>query len=584
MPVVLLTLGGLCLLVAAIVFIAVAWSVLGLTGRTVVLLVFTGVLATLSVVLTREGLRAATETLWLVVAGMLTVDLLAAESAGLAGLDALSVRGTAALVGGALLAMGVGVGLWARGQKVGQLYGVQSIAVIGGTVLCATNAWGAANPAIGTTIAIPVLAAAFVLLRSLLPVAAYGLGALAGVSWLVLLGVGWNRALEEAGLGEWWADFRGWPLLAAALLGAVVTHLPGLRQEARSVAAGLALVPLVLLVNAPATEGTGTRDLLVVCATLLALALVTAFAPRVWAQGAAALTALGVFLLGLLLVEGPWPALVVLNNDGPQTQGLFAPATLSDTAPWTAVVVALTLVAAAASLLRHVPLQLGRSATWVVGTLAPAVVALGGLVLVLELEPPVWAAVLGAGLATAIAAGAALWSRDETLAAVLGSCATAYLALVTLYAASGDRLLPALVTTALFLGLAATGALREWSGASVSAGSGGRPGRAHRRLGAHLLGPPDGGRHRGTHAGPGGVRRAGRRPRRAARPSYVHPDRARVRRRRAGRRGHRLLVRPRDHRDGPDHRRHRHLRDRRDHARPDRCSAGWARPCSGSRP
>ena len=48
---------------------------------------------------------------------MLTVDLLAAESAGLAGLDALSVRGTAALVGGALLAMGIGVGAWARGQR-----------------------------------------------------------------------------------------------------------------------------------------------------------------------------------------------------------------------------------------------------------------------------------------------------------------------------------------------------------------------------------------------------------------------------------------------------------------------------------
>ncbi len=133
------------------------------------------------------------------------------------------------------------------------------------------------------------------------------------------------------------------------------------------------------------------------------------------------------------------------------------------------MVVALTLVAAAASLLRHVPDQLRRDATHVVGTLAPAVVALGGLVLVLELEPPLWAAVLAAGLATAIAAGAAWWSRDETVAAVLGSCATAYLTVVTLYAASGDRLLIALVTTALFLGLAATGALRELVGAQVSA-------------------------------------------------------------------------------------------------------------------
>ena len=428
-PVVLLTLGGLCLLVAAIVFVAVTWSLLGLTGRTLVLLGFTGVLAAVAVLLTRAGLRGAAETFWLVVAGMLTVDLLAAESAGLAGLDALSVRGTAALVGGALLAMGIGVGAWARGQRLGQLYGVQVVAVIGGLVLCSANAWAAENPAVGTTIAIPLLAGAFVLLRRLVPWTAYGLGGLAGLSWLVLVGLGWDRALEPVGLGDWWADFRGWPLLVAALFAAVVVHLPGVRDEARAIAAGSALVPLVLLANGPATIGTSTRDLLTACATLVVLGLVTAFAPRAWAQGAAALTGLGVLLAGILLVAGPWPALLALSS-GESMAVDPAMATLSDTASWMAVVVALTMVAAAASLLRHVPVPARRDATQLVGTLAPAVVALGGLVLVLELEPPLWAAVLAAGLATAIAAGAAWWSRDAILAAVVGSCATAYLALV----------------------------------------------------------------------------------------------------------------------------------------------------------
>jgi hypothetical protein len=401
---------------------------------------------------------------------MLTVDLVAAENAGLAGLDALSWRGTGAVVGGALLAMGVGVGVWSRGQRIGQLYGVQVVALMGGLVLCSTNAWAAENPAIGTTIAVPVLAGAFLLLRGLLPWVAYGLGGLAGISWLVLLVLGLERFQEAAGLGEWWADFRGWPLLVAALFAAVVVHLPEVQDELRSVAAGLTLLPLVLLATGPDTEGAATRDLLVVCATMAALALVTAFGPRVWARGAAVLTTLGVILLGLFLIEGPWPALVALNNDGSLTQGLFAPTTLAAAAPWTAVVVALTLVAAAASLLRLVPERPRRDATHVVGTLAPAVVALGGLVLVLGLEPPLWAAVLAAGLTTAIAGGAAWWYRDETLAAVLGSCATAYLTAITLYAASGDQLLFALVTTALFLGLAATGALRELGGAQFSAG------------------------------------------------------------------------------------------------------------------
>ena len=111
-----------------------------------------------AVVLTRRALRGAAETFWLVVAGMLAIDLLGAQSAGLAGLDSLGWRGTGALVGGALLAMGTGVGLWARSQPVSRLFGAEGVAVIGGAVLCSTNVWFAANPAVACTIAIPLLA------------------------------------------------------------------------------------------------------------------------------------------------------------------------------------------------------------------------------------------------------------------------------------------------------------------------------------------------------------------------------------------------------------------------------------------
>ena len=64
-PVVLLCLGALCLLVAAVVFIAVTWSVLGLTGRTLVLL----------------GVTTGTFLLGLTGA-LLTVPVLAAANAG----------------------------------------------------------------------------------------------------------------------------------------------------------------------------------------------------------------------------------------------------------------------------------------------------------------------------------------------------------------------------------------------------------------------------------------------------------------------------------------------------------------------
>lgn len=468
-PVVLLSLGGLCLLVAAIVFVAVTWSLLGLTGRTLVLLGFTGVLAAVAVLLTRKDLRGAAETFWLVVAGMLTVDLLGAQSAGLAGLDTLSWHGTGVLVGAALLAMGTGVGVWARRQPVGRLYGVQVAAAAGGLVLCLTDVWVAENPAVATTIAIPLFAAYLLLLRRLVPVAAYALGGLAAASWLVLLGIGWDRALETAEIGAWWADARGWPLLAAAVVAAAAVHLPAVPERARSIVAGLALLPLVLLVQAPQTAGTPTADRLVACVTLVVLALLAAFAPQVWARGAAALTALGALGLGLVLAVAPWDVLVYLDVDGRSDLGRVMQAMDDNAAAWTSVVVATAIVVAAVCLVRHAPSPTRESAVRAVGTVAPAVLALGALAMVLELEPPLWAGVLTAALATAIAGSAAWWSRDSVLDGALGSVATAYLALVTLYAASDADLLTALTATTLFLVLAATAALRERAGAETSA-------------------------------------------------------------------------------------------------------------------
>lgn len=471
--VVLLSLGGLCLLVAAVVFAAVAWNLLGLTGRTLVLLGVTSVLAVVAVLLTRNGLRGAAETFWLIVAGMLTVDLLAAQSAGLAGLDSLSWRGTSALVGGALLALGTGVGVWARRQPVTRLYGAESFAALGAVVLCSSNAWSAENPAVATTLAIPLLAGLFVLLRRQVPVAAYGLGGLAAASWLVLLGLGWDRALETAELGAWWSEVRGWPLVAAAVLAAVVVHLPGVPDRGRAVVAGLALFPLALLARAPFTEGAPTRDRLIDCAALLALALVAALAPHAWARGAAALTALGTLVLGLALAVAPWDVLQYLDPDGRADATLLMSAPEDNAASWSFALTALALVAAGACLLRRLPAAVRDVAARTLVTVGAAVLSLGGLVLVLELQPPLWAGVLTGVLGTAVAGGAAWWTREQTVAAALGSGATAYLSLVTLYAASANHPLTALTATALALVLAAVCALRERAAAPLSAATAG---------------------------------------------------------------------------------------------------------------
>ncbi len=468
-PVVLLSLGALCLLVAAVVFIAVTWSLLGLTGRTLVLLGFTGLLSLVGVLLTRKGLRGAAETFWLVVAGMVTVDLLAASSAGLLGLDLLSWRGTSALVGGALVVLGVGVGTWARSQPVGRLYGAEVVVGIGVLVLCASNAWGATNPAVGTTVAIPLLVLLAALLWRPVPVAAYAVGGLAALSWLVLLGIGWDRILETAPAADWWADLRGWPLVVAALLAAVVVHAPRAPRAARPFAAALALLPLAALANSPATAGTPTRELAVACLTLAGLALVAGFGPWAWSRGAAALTALGTLVLGAALLVAPWVQLDELPTDGTAGRDLVISTMGEHPAAWTAGLAALTLVLSLACLLRQVPAATQVLAAQTAAALAAGAIALGGLVLVLELDPALWAGVLAGVVATAVAAAAAWSVRTTLVPGVVGSAATAYLAVVTLRAAAASHEAAALVATVFALALLVAFAVREREESAVAA-------------------------------------------------------------------------------------------------------------------
>ena len=469
-PVVLLTLGALCVLVAAVVFVAVTWSLLGLTGRTVVLLGFTVLLAGIAVLLTRRALRGASETFWLVVAGMLTVDLLGARSAGLAGLDALDWRGTSALVGGALLVLGVGVGAWSRSQPLRRVYGAEVVAAVGVLVLCLGNGWLAENPAIGTTVAIPLLVGLALVVRRVVPLTAYAAGGLALVSWVYLLGLGWERALESSTPAAWWSDFRGWPLVVAAVLAAAAVHVPGTPAVLRPVAAGAALLPVMILANGPSTVGSTTADLLGWTATLMVLGVISAFGPRVWALGAALWTGVGILGMGLFLAVNPWNSVGYLDFDGATAVNSRLPAFEDDAATWAFGVAALVVVAAMAGLVRRVPAARHSLALGLFRALAPAVLALGAVVVVFELEPSLWVGVLAAALATAAAAGAAWVVRGLTVPGVAGSLAATYLAVLTLWTASAAHLLSACSATALALTLLAVFALREREGSDLAAG------------------------------------------------------------------------------------------------------------------
>ena len=96
---VLLSLGALLLVSAAITFVAVAWTQLGVVFQSLVMLVVTSLLCGASAWIARRGLRATEEALAAAGAALIAVDLAAARWLGLFRLEDVSA---AALVGGVL--------------------------------------------------------------------------------------------------------------------------------------------------------------------------------------------------------------------------------------------------------------------------------------------------------------------------------------------------------------------------------------------------------------------------------------------------------------------------------------------------
>ncbi len=105
MPQLLLALGAACLLVAAVVFLAVAWSWLGVAGRTAVLLVLTVSAGGASVLLSRRELVAAAEALCAVTLGLVVLDVLGAGQSGWAPEPGTS--GSGVVLGAVLVAAGL---------------------------------------------------------------------------------------------------------------------------------------------------------------------------------------------------------------------------------------------------------------------------------------------------------------------------------------------------------------------------------------------------------------------------------------------------------------------------------------------
>lgn len=339
-PRILLGLGALCLLIAALVFLAVAWASLGVEGRTVVLGGFTFVAATLTVWVARQDLRAGAEAFAAVTLGLLALDLGGAWRAGWLG--TLGDEQLLVVAGLVVAVAAAATGRWAAATPVGTLISAEAIAVLallGAAVgVPDTIQRGDAVAALAALLLFGVGAALGHRLG--LRVLALGAGAGAVVCWLLLVWVGVLR-LDELRLAHLWGELAVWPLLVATALMAAVSVPRRLPRELRVLAASTAVALGTLVLTAAAFDESPTRLALVELAVVAAYGAVSTRLPGAWkwvCAAPSAIASLGLaasvlrlasVAVGELVLHEPW-SLGVLDRldapDVPWTWPLLLPA------------------------------------------------------------------------------------------------------------------------------------------------------------------------------------------------------------------------------------------------------------------
>jgi hypothetical protein len=430
-PRILLGLGAVCLLVAALVFLAVTWSVMGVGGRTATLVGLTLTTGGLTAWAARRGLRGAVESLGLVTLGLAVLDLYGADNAGWFGNPSEAVMSTivgAALVAGGLAATSALARTAARGFTCGELAVVAGAAMV--SIGLSTQPWGsaAAQLLLALCLLMGFTAGVWRSVRAgsnVHRVAGWGLLGVVALDWAALVLIGLDDTGTEPTMTSVWGRLEGWPLVAAgavALLVAVPRTLP---IALRVVAAGAGLVPLGLVLVAPATDESTTVGTLAVVAVAVGLVALMAFAPSPWgatglAGGALCALVLGyqVAYLGYAALEN-YAATAAMAWSGSPGGRVVESAFLDDTPPWLLPVCVAALVGllwAAGRLL-----EAGRELRPAIVLHAVAVLLGVSVVATLLLYPvPVWTVVVTA-LALSCAATWPALTRDSTVAAVVGA-------------------------------------------------------------------------------------------------------------------------------------------------------------------
>ncbi len=340
-PKILLGLGALCLLVASMIFLAVAWAWLGVGGRTLILLTLTGLSAGAAAWSARHGLRVAAEAFSVVAFGLLALDVVGAHLSGwLGGLDE---GGVTAVTG--MLVGGLGYGLTWVSAKTGiptghaavasPLAGPQLAAGVGlGVVPLGLVATADAPATILTVSCLALLALGVLAHRERIGWLRWACFGLAALWWLPLVSLGASRLVDHPEWRELWLDGQAGAALAAAAITLVGAVLLRSRPPLAAALAGLGATLVTLTVAVPPlSEGVNPATLtMLLFVAIWAVALLAA--PRPWRAlpavpllaSAAVPAAVGLALVAeiataVLEVAEPWTAPVSVRLPATDTLG-----------------------------------------------------------------------------------------------------------------------------------------------------------------------------------------------------------------------------------------------------------------------
>ena len=240
---VLLSLGALLVVIAAITFVAVAWTRFGLVFQAGVMLSATTLLCASSAVAARRGLRATEEALAAAGAALLAVDLGAARALGLFRLEDVSLRLWWAVSCAVVVVVGLALGRLTRTTVTWPLVALLAAQPVAFLLLSPDLMTGPAGVGVALVTAAGDLLAARSLRRGLVPLARVLAGAVGAAG-----AVGGIAVAIEGPVADSWVATA---ILLVAGVGAVVlTRLPrpsGLLPSpvaVTAVAAGIAGVAL----------------------------------------------------------------------------------------------------------------------------------------------------------------------------------------------------------------------------------------------------------------------------------------------------------------------------------------------------